>query len=112
MLGNGQHHIRSGDSFLKPVSKLNHVQLFNKRFIFDRNQIVNQDRELYPVAPLRGGDMLHIAGNSPTGAKCDDDVTGAHELLEAVPLILHTNQIVSRTLEYRKKKSRIPDDNG
>src|SRR6476619_898403 len=102
MLGYGKHHIRSGDSFLKPVSKLNNVQLFNKRSVFDRNEIVNQDRELYAVAPLRGGDMLHIVGNSPAGAKRDDDITGAHELLEAVPLSLHTKEIVSRSLEYRK----------
>ena len=41
----------------------------DKRFIFDWNEIVNHDGELYSIAPLRFSKVLHIVGNPPTGAE-------------------------------------------
>src|SRR5208282_5755011 len=86
--------------------------LLYKSFIFDWNKIVNQDREPDAVAPLRFGDMLHIVGNPPTGAQRDDDIPTLHEPLEAASPGCHVDEIANRSLEYRKEKPRMADDDG
>jgi hypothetical protein len=69
MLRRGEHHIRNGYGLMQPTAKSDGVALFDEAWIFDRNEIVNHDRELYSVASLCRGDMLHVAGNAPGGAE-------------------------------------------
>src|SRR3984893_11319916 len=57
---------------------------FDERLIFNRNDVVNQDRELYSVTPLRFSNMLHVVRNSPTSANRDDHVAAAHKPLKPV----------------------------
>src|SRR5271166_1803625 len=82
----------------------------DERLIFDRNEIVNQDRELYSVTPLRLRNMLHVVRNSPTGAKRDDHVATTHESPKSVLPEPCADEIASRNLENRKEKSRMPHD--
>src|SRR5580692_10017767 len=100
MLRRGEHHIRNRYGLLKPIAKLNDVMLLDQRFIFDRNEIVNQSRESDPVAALCFGDIFHIVRNAPAGAERDDDIAASHELFETVPFRPHADQIAKGGLEY------------
>jgi hypothetical protein len=60
---------RKGDGVLEPISKLSDVPLFHKGFIFNRNEIVNQNGMLDPVAPFSLGNMLCVTRDSPWSAK-------------------------------------------
>jgi hypothetical protein len=99
MLRYGQHHVRNGDGFLKPISELNDVPLFDEGFIVDRNEIVNEDRELDPVAPLRFGNILDLVRNTPAGAERDDDISRLHELVELGSPDSPIDEIANRGLE-------------
>src|SRR5579864_8142852 len=110
MLRYREHHIRDGYGSVKPIFELNNVPLLDERFIFDRNEIIDHERELDAVTPLRFGDMLYIVRNSPTGAERDDDIAALHELPETAPRDCHVDEIATRRLENRKEKSRIADD--
>ena len=89
---------------------MNDVPSFNEGFVFDRNEIMNEDREPDPVAPLRFGDMLHIIRHPPTGAERDDDVALTNQAFETAPVDEQIGEIMNRGLEYRKKKSRVAGD--
>src|ERR1700722_5444809 len=110
MFRHGEHHVRNRHGLLKPIAELNDVPLFDEGFIFYRNEIMNEDRELDPVAPLRLAHMLHIVRNAPTGAKRDDDISRLHELVELRSPDSQVDEVSNRTLEYRKEKPRIAEN--
>src|ERR1700726_584542 len=83
---------------------------FDERLIFNRNNVVNQDRELYSVTPLRFSNMLHVVRNSPTSANRDDHIAAAHKPLKPVLPGPCSDGIASCSLEDRKEKSRMPHD--
>src|SRR5258705_8422245 len=85
---------------------------FDKRFMFDRNEIVNQRSKLYSITPLRFGNILHVIGNSPTGPKRYDHIATAHELLKPVRPEQCADEIASRSLEDGKEKARVAHDHG
>src|SRR5262249_29232922 len=82
----------------------------DKRLILDRNEIVDQNRELYSVTPLHLGNMFHVAGNSPAGAERDDHIARAHEPPKPVLLQPCDDEIADCNLEDGKEKSRMPND--
>src|SRR5215467_6986307 len=82
----------------------------DERLILDRNEIVDQNREPYSITPLHLGNMLHVAGNSPAGAKRDDHIARAHEPLKSVLLQPGDDEIADCNLEDGKEKSRMPND--
>src|SRR5262245_52221763 len=83
---------------------------FDKRFVLDRNEIVNQRSKLYSITPLRFGNMLHVVGNSPTGPNRYDHIATAHELAKPVRPEQRADDIPSRSLEDGKEKSRVAHD--
>src|SRR5262249_44836483 len=82
----------------------------HKRFIFDRNEIVNQRSKRYSVTSLRFSKILHVVGNSPPGAKGYDHIAGAHELPKPVRPDQSADEIASRNLEDGKEKTRVTHD--
>src|ERR1700738_2922161 len=83
---------------------------FDERLIFNWNDVVNQDRELYSVTPLRFSNMLHVVRNSPTSANRDDHIAAAHKPLKPVLPGPCSDEIASCNLEDRKEKSRMSHD--
>src|SRR5262245_32177909 len=83
---------------------------FDQRFMFDRDEVVNQRSKLYPITPLRSGNILHVIGNSPTGPERYDHIARAHELLKPVPSEHCADEIASRSLEDGKEKARVAYD--
>src|SRR5215831_1339732 len=77
---------------------------FDQRFVFDRNEIVNQRSKLYSITPLRFSNILHVIGNSPTIPQRYDHIARAHELLKPVRPEQCADEIASRSLEDGKKK--------
>src|SRR5262252_1838753 len=110
MLRDGEDHIRVGYHFMKPFLKLDDVPIFDQRSVFNRNHIVNQNREPDPVPLLGGSDMLYVARETPGGAKRHNDIAGAHALIETVRPDCHIDQVAHRGLGYPKEKSRMADD--
>ena|SRR5436305_3768758 len=98
ILGNREHDICIGYRLLQPFSELNDVPLFDKGFIFYRNDIVDEDRELDPVPPLCCGDMIDIMRKSPRSAERENDISAVYELLEAAPLDHHVDEVANRGL--------------
>src|SRR5580704_5937844 len=114
MFRRGEYHIGDRQRLLQPITKLHDMALFDQRFIFERNEIVNQRREFYAVAPFRFGDVLDVMRHTPAGAERDDDVAGTNELLETMPprphSAEHADEIAQRGLEDRHEEPRIAHD--
>ena len=83
------------------------MPLLDKRFIFYRNEIGDQDRELDPVPLLCFGYMLHIARNAPRRAERNDDVPRLNQSIETAPPERQIDEIVNSGLHYPIKESRI-----
>ena len=82
----------------------------DKRFIFDRNEIVNQRSKRYSITSLRFSKILHVVGNSPTGAKRYDHIAWAHELLKPIRPKPSADEIARSNLEDGKEKTRVTHD--
>src|SRR5450631_1816192 len=89
-----EQDIRVGNSFLDPFSELSNVPLLDKGFVLQRNEIGNQHRKLDAVAPLGGGDMLHIARKPPGRTERDDGIVGPNQSLETASSQRHVDKIV------------------
>src|SRR5262249_844749 len=110
MLRVGEYDIRKRYGISKPIAKLNGVTWFDIRFMFDRNEIVNQDSELYSVTPLRFSNILRVVRNSPTSPRRYDHIATAYELIKRVCPQPRADEIASRTLGDGKEKPRVPHD--
>src|SRR6516164_789970 len=82
----------------------------DERLILDGDEIVDQNREPYSITPLHLGNMLHVAGNSPTGSKRDDNIARAHKPLKPVLPQPYDDEIADCDFEDGKEKSRMPHD--
>jgi hypothetical protein len=106
----GEHDIRNSYGISKPTAKLNSVTRLDKRFILNRNEIVEEDRELYSVTSLRVSNRLDVAGNSPTGSNRYYHISALHALLKPILPEPCLDEIAGRNLQDRKEKARVPND--